>query len=436
MVMTIHARAVQVPEPASTVMAEGPTLPPDAGPVLKIGRWTLDRSSREVKDGEQFRRLSPRAMDVLLTLAHAQGAVVRRADLMDAVWPDVHVGDESLTQAVAEIRRALGERPDGKQYIETVPKAGYRLAACVVASDNVPETCAADHGTSHDARRQVVAHLAITEARRLARTRGVLAVGEIDELIADAIDAAPNTAHVQAEFALQMTLAAVHVGDRSARIAKAAEAATKAVRLRPDQIAPRRALGFLQGITANMDEALKSFSIALSIDPDDFEAHHLAAKICMSSGHLRQSIILAERASELDPDDYRPAFTAARAALKLRDEDRAHELGALALRRIDAHLGLGPAPRRYLSARAAAAAMLGRCTEDPQAIWDRAERRPLLYDVIALAHLGAIDLAVDAFDRMVEQGMTYMEWVQADPVSDVLARERRFRQVFDRMQAA
>ncbi|MEM1314543.1 MAG: winged helix-turn-helix domain-containing protein [Pseudomonadota bacterium] len=72
-------------------------------------------------------RLSPKAMGVLSALAEAEGGVVSRAALLDRVWPNVTVGEEVLTQAVREVRRALGDSPQAPRFVETVHRAGYRL---------------------------------------------------------------------------------------------------------------------------------------------------------------------------------------------------------------------------------------------------------------------------------------------------------------------
>jgi DNA-binding winged helix-turn-helix (wHTH) protein len=53
---------------------------------------------------------------------------------METVWPDAFVEESNLAQNVSALRRKLGERPDGGQYIETIPRRGYRFAAEVKAS--------------------------------------------------------------------------------------------------------------------------------------------------------------------------------------------------------------------------------------------------------------------------------------------------------------
>src|SRR6185436_15892752 len=63
------------------------------------------------------------------------GQVVSREALLSAVWRGVVVGDDSLTQVVIKLRKALGEVPDKPAYIQTISKGGYRLVAPVVRSE-------------------------------------------------------------------------------------------------------------------------------------------------------------------------------------------------------------------------------------------------------------------------------------------------------------
>ena len=70
-------------------------------------------------------------MGVLLALVEANGEVVRRDALLDRVWPDVVVGEESVTTAVSELRRAFGDRRGAGRLIDTVQKTGYRLTVPV-----------------------------------------------------------------------------------------------------------------------------------------------------------------------------------------------------------------------------------------------------------------------------------------------------------------
>lgn len=99
-----------------------------------VGEWVarprLNRFEHQ-KTG-LARRVEPRVMDLLCHLAAAAGQVLSRDSLTAALWPRVIVGENSLTRAVSDLRRALRVpgAPDGA-LIETIPKRGYRLAADV-----------------------------------------------------------------------------------------------------------------------------------------------------------------------------------------------------------------------------------------------------------------------------------------------------------------
>jgi DNA-binding winged helix-turn-helix (wHTH) protein/Tol biopolymer transport system component len=98
---------------------------------LRIGEYAVDASTREIRRGDgDARRISLKAMDVLLLLARHPGKVVARQAILDAIWPDTLPTDEVVTQAIAQLRKAFD---DGKpaRYIETIAKHGYRLLAPV-----------------------------------------------------------------------------------------------------------------------------------------------------------------------------------------------------------------------------------------------------------------------------------------------------------------
>jgi len=73
----------------------------------------------------------PHAMEVLLFLARHAGELVTRGQLMKAVWGRNPVSQETLTRNIAEIRHALGDDPHEPEFIQTVPRRGYRLIADV-----------------------------------------------------------------------------------------------------------------------------------------------------------------------------------------------------------------------------------------------------------------------------------------------------------------
>jgi adenylate cyclase len=104
-----------------------------AGFILEPTRGTLRRP-----DGSEA-ALRPKTVELLLHLAQRAGEVVSREMLLEAIWPGTFVSDDSITQCVTEIRRALGEA--GSALLRTLPKRGYLLAVemeCALPADDAP----------------------------------------------------------------------------------------------------------------------------------------------------------------------------------------------------------------------------------------------------------------------------------------------------------
>lgn len=107
--------------------------------LYEFDRYRLDPARHALlSDGDPV-LLTPKAFDTLLALVRHGGDVVGKDELLKEVWPDTFVEEATLTQNVSTLRKALGRDRSGKQFIEIVPKYGYRFAAPVSAhsiSDN------------------------------------------------------------------------------------------------------------------------------------------------------------------------------------------------------------------------------------------------------------------------------------------------------------
>jgi TolB-like protein len=98
---------------------------------LRIGDWFVNPLSGEIARGEERVRLEARTMRLLLCLAESPGEVVSIDALLTQVWAGVVVTPDSVYQAVAALRRLLGDDAKQPAYIVTVPRLGYRLVAPV-----------------------------------------------------------------------------------------------------------------------------------------------------------------------------------------------------------------------------------------------------------------------------------------------------------------
>jgi DNA-binding winged helix-turn-helix (wHTH) protein/TolB-like protein/Tfp pilus assembly protein PilF len=80
--------------------------------------------------------LTPKALETLLVLVENSGYLVEKGFLMKRVWPDAYVEEGNLTLNISTLRKALGETATYHQYIETIPKRGYRFVAPVRVSQD------------------------------------------------------------------------------------------------------------------------------------------------------------------------------------------------------------------------------------------------------------------------------------------------------------
>jgi transcriptional activator of cad operon len=98
-------------------------------PELNIGEWRVDATSNQISRGGEVMRVDARVMRLLTCLAARAGEVVTTDELLAEVWGGVVVTQDSVYQAVASLRRVLGDDPKSPTYIATVPRRGYRLVA-------------------------------------------------------------------------------------------------------------------------------------------------------------------------------------------------------------------------------------------------------------------------------------------------------------------
>jgi adenylate cyclase len=104
---------------------------------VRVGDWAVEPTLNQVSAAGRTVKLEPKTMAVLAYLADRPGQVVSREALLSAAWPGVLVGDDSLTQVIIKLRKALGDVPEKPAYIQTISKGGYRLIAPVARSEEI-----------------------------------------------------------------------------------------------------------------------------------------------------------------------------------------------------------------------------------------------------------------------------------------------------------
>ncbi|MGH9320185.1 MAG: winged helix-turn-helix domain-containing protein [Vicinamibacteria bacterium] len=96
-----------------------------------LGKWRVEPHRNALVDGVREVKIEPRAMQLLVYLADHAGATVTKEAILRDVWDGVFVTDEALTYSIWEARKALGDDARRPEFIQTVPRKGYRLIAPV-----------------------------------------------------------------------------------------------------------------------------------------------------------------------------------------------------------------------------------------------------------------------------------------------------------------
>lgn len=94
---------------------------------FQLGEIRVDPQSNVLSGPSGDTALEPKVMAVLVQLVEANGEVVEREEFMSTIWAHEYSGDESLTRAISLLRKTLGDIRGSRQYIETIPRKGYRL---------------------------------------------------------------------------------------------------------------------------------------------------------------------------------------------------------------------------------------------------------------------------------------------------------------------
>jgi len=130
----------------------------------RFGPFQLDARERRLSRGSDLIPLRLKVFDTLLVLVEHAGRLVTKQELLDTVWPGTAVEENNLNHNVSMLRKALGELATGQQYIETVPRVGYRFVAAVESA--VPQAGPSDRCAAKA--RQEIRYCTTSDGIRLA----------------------------------------------------------------------------------------------------------------------------------------------------------------------------------------------------------------------------------------------------------------------------
>jgi len=114
--------------------------------LMQIGTANIDFDSHQITGPAGDYSVEPKVMEVLSVLAENAGQVVTRESLIDQVWGVGYGGDERLSRAISILRKSFGDTRGKHNYIQTIPKTGYKLT---VEIEKTPQNNRVETGEMH-----------------------------------------------------------------------------------------------------------------------------------------------------------------------------------------------------------------------------------------------------------------------------------------------
>jgi DNA-binding winged helix-turn-helix (wHTH) protein/Tfp pilus assembly protein PilF len=248
----------------------------------RFGPFTLDLTAyRLLREGVEV-PVSPRLIDLLRYLAARPSALATKEELFAAIWPDVIVTDNALTQAISDLRQALGDSAARPKYIQTVARRGYRFIA-EVAPGGAEGPPAPETSFSLRPLRRARESSSLDATRAFLEGRWRLEALDVD-LVPEAI------AHFQCAVEYDPSFAAAYVGLANALfwqyeasrdlnapdtpiLRRAVDAARQAIALEADLPDAYATLAFILVSAGRVEEAREAGRRAVALDPT-YWAHH------------------------------------------------------------------------------------------------------------------------------------------------------------------
>jgi DNA-binding winged helix-turn-helix (wHTH) protein len=265
--------------------------------LYEFGKFRLDLAEKMLTRNGEIVSMTPKAFDTLALLVEKRGRLVEKGELMNHLWPDTLVEENSLSQNIYLVRKALGEESQGSRYIETVPRRGYRFIAPV--RESAPRRSVAGFTENPEAYQAYARGLFFWNRRTEdGLSRGI---GYFNEAIAKDPRYALAWAGLADAYAvtayLRYKLMPAYEAYR-----RAEEAATKALEIDQTMAEAYTALSIVRAYRdRDMRGAEKEIKKAIALKENSATAHQRYSIYLRDQGHLSEALTEIRRAYELDP---------------------------------------------------------------------------------------------------------------------------------------
>lgn len=396
-------------------------------PLLTIGESVFDPSTRRLCGRRGELRLSPKASAVLLALSETPGRVWSRDALLERVWPNVIVGEEVLTHAVAELRRAFGDDSRKPRVIETIHKSGYRLL-------EEPGQLAPDPRSDEDADGDLVFDLdcyskylegmSLFDRGHQTNTRAAEAT------FRSIIAARPDFAPAYAGLAKALTFLRTYYEPDGGDLEEPLMLCRTARRLDPNLAEAYAVEGLILAINGKLERGRTYFARSFQLNPDSGEIHYLFGRACFAELNIELAAPMLERSAALRPDDYHALMLAGKARQMLGQEDLARRNFAMTVTRTRPFIEAFPEDSRAFCADARARFQLGQTAPAYDALEKAsAIHEPCYHLACTFARAGESGAALDMLERVVDFGWSHSRWLDRDPDFQPFRGNPRFERI-------
>jgi DNA-binding winged helix-turn-helix (wHTH) protein/Tfp pilus assembly protein PilF len=304
----------------------------------EFGAFRIDVANRLLFHEGRELSLTPKTVETLIALVRSKGELLNKDELLKTIWPDRLVDESNLTQNIYLLRKTLGKAPDGKDYIETVPRRGYRFVGELraTAASGVPQTNSSAQSQlprshliwlisvvlivsgvagyfalsrtvkSSGAKNPVPVNEAYTKGLYFAGKGTTAALEQSIQQFEEALRADPNSAPAYAALSQSYAGLSSHYDVQALTpneaLAKAKTAATKAVELDDSLAESHTALAVVnERYELDWSAAEKQFRRAIELNPNYAVAHQQYSSLLAASDRIAESKAELLRAQQLDP---------------------------------------------------------------------------------------------------------------------------------------
>ncbi len=257
--------------------------------VIRFGPFQIDpRTWTLTRDGQPI-DLSPRLVEILGYLAARGGEIVTKDELLERFWPGVNITDNTLTRAVADIRKALGDSASEPTYLQTLARRGYRF---VGATEAVPPARSGAEEDPFQAWEQGRLALESLDLSRLDQ-----AITAFERAVIELPSYAPAYAGLANAYMLRFeTTRFSNIPDRET-LDRAMTAARRACAADPALGEGWAVLGYLLAATGQVAEGQAAARRATALEPGNWRHHFRLGYVTWGEERLRA----ADRIIELMP---------------------------------------------------------------------------------------------------------------------------------------